>query len=204
MSLTREGLKMRRYVAVIDQSGSMSDVVKKGSSQSKWNYARESTLALARKCEELGGTLDVYTFNSGYQYYPGAGAVKVTEIFQQQGPVGGTNFIPVLQDVVKKHFEANKPTTCMIVTDGAPSDGVSGQQALAKLIIETSNKLEADGDLGFGFIQVGDDADATRFLQGLDDDLQGKGAKFDIVDAKTSDEVEKIGLEAVLLAAVND
>lgn len=202
--ISKEQLKMRRYVAVIDQSGSMGDPVRKGSNQSKWDYARESTVALARKCEELGGALDVYTFNGGYRYYGNAKADQVAEIFRKESPVGGTNFVPVLEDVVKRHFEANKPTTCMIVTDGAPSDGAAGQKALAKLIINAANRIEADGDLGLGFIQVGDDAEATAFLQQLDDGLQSAGAKFDIVDTKTAEELEKVGLEAALLAAVND
>ena len=52
------------------------------------------------------------------------------------------------------------------------------------------------------FVQVGDDASATRFLQGLDDNL--KGAKFDIVDAKTVAEVDAFASTAELLLAAID
>lgn len=200
-----EDLKLRRYVAVIDKSGSMGEPSKKGSSQSRWAYAQETVTAFARKVEEIGGTLDVYTFNNSYNYYPGAGANKVSEIFRNESPMGGTNFVPVMSDAFSKHFaQGAKPTTIMVLTDGEPSEGVNGQRALAKLIVDTTKKMEGDSELGVGFIQVGDDPKATAFLKTLDDDLQGAGAKFDIVDSKTVEDLENQTVEQILLNAVND
>jgi hypothetical protein len=53
-------------------------------------------------------------------------------------------------------------------------------------------------------VQVGTDPQATRFLKVLDDDLVGAGARFDIVDTVTLDEMEDIGLTEVLLRAIYD
>ena len=92
----------------------------------------------------------------------------------------------------------------MVITDGAPSEGAAGQAALAKLIVATSHTLEADGDLAVQFVQIGQDPNATSFLKKLDDDLVKAGAKFDIVDAKTMDDLENMSITQVLLAAVND
>jgi hypothetical protein len=64
--------------------------------------------------------------------------------------------------------------------------------------------MERDEELAISLIQVGNDATATRFLKALDDELQGAGAKFDIVDTITLDDMENLTLAEVLLNAVND
>lgn len=53
-------------------------------------------------------------------------------------------------------------------------------------------------------IQVGSDATATRFLKALDDELQGAGAKFDICDTLTMDDMADLSLSEVLLNAIAD
>jgi hypothetical protein len=53
-------------------------------------------------------------------------------------------------------------------------------------------------------VQVGSDAQATKFLKILDDELQGVGAKFDIVDTVTIDDMEDMTLTEVLLNAITD
>jgi hypothetical protein len=64
--------------------------------------------------------------------------------------------------------------------------------------------MESDVELGISFIQIGDDKSARDFLKKLDDDLTSVGAKFDICDTKTCDEIENISLDQVLLDIVND
>lgn len=197
----------RDYVLLIDASGSMSEAVGRGNNSSRWKYAQESVMAVARKIQELDPDgIDVYTFNKTFRHFPNTTADKVAEIFRTSGPGGGTDFVPVLTDVFKKHFSKadDRPTTVVVVTDGEPSSGVDGQKAVAKLIVENANKLEADADFGLLFLQIGDDPGATAFLKKLDDDLQRAGAKFDIVDSKTADDLENISIEELLLAAVND
>ncbi|MBD0364464.1 MAG: hypothetical protein ICV55_17145, partial [Coleofasciculus sp. C3-bin4] len=53
-------------------------------------------------------------------------------------------------------------------------------------------------------IQVGNDATATQFLKALDDQLEGVGAKFDICDTITIDDMADITLSEVLLNAISD
>ena len=64
--------------------------------------------------------------------------------------------------------------------------------------------MERDEELAISMIQVGNDTQATRFLKALDDELEGVGAKFDIVDTITIDEMEDYTLSEVLLKAIND
>jgi hypothetical protein len=51
---------------------------------------------------------------------------------------------------------------------------------------------------------VGSDPKVTRFLKSLDDQLQGIGAKFDIVNTVTVDDMEDMTLTDVLLNAIVD
>jgi hypothetical protein len=64
--------------------------------------------------------------------------------------------------------------------------------------------MDRDEELAISFIQVGADPDATKFLKVLDDELQSAGAKFDIVDTLTIDDMEDMTLTEVLLNAITD
>ena len=64
--------------------------------------------------------------------------------------------------------------------------------------------MERDEELAISVIQVGTDAQATKFLKALDDQLQGVGAKFDICDTVTLDDLEDMSLADVLMNAIND
>ena len=64
--------------------------------------------------------------------------------------------------------------------------------------------MERDEELAISMIQVGSDPQATKFLQALDDQLQGVGAKFDICDTVTLDDLEDMSLAEVLLNAIGD
>jgi len=73
-----------------------------------------------------------------------------------------------------------------------------------RVIIEASRRMDKDEELAISFIQVGSDAQATRFLKVLDDELQGAGAKFDICDTVTMEDMEDLSLSEVLLNAITD
>jgi hypothetical protein len=206
MTISKEDLKKRDYVLVLDRSGSMSEAVSRKNPQSKWNAMKEVTMAVARKCQEFDSDgIDLYMFNTSFKKFENTTPDKVQEIFDTVGPNGGTDFVPVLTEVINVHFSrANKPTTVFVVTDGCPSDAVNGQKDLAKLITKTTQKLESGDELGIEFLQVGDDAAARDFLKNLDEGLEKAGAKHDIVNTKTCDDLADLSIEDVLLAAVNE
>ena len=74
----------------------------------------------------------------------------------------------------------------LVVTDGESDDG----KAVMKVIIETSRPMDRDEELGISFIQVGTDGNTTRCLKILDDELQSAGAKFDICNKITMEDME--------------
>jgi uncharacterized protein with von Willebrand factor type A (vWA) domain len=195
----------RDYTLILDKSGSMSTADQVGG-QSRWQYAQESTLALARKCEQLDENgITVYVFSGRFRRYDNVTASKVEQVFLENEPLGGTNLASVLQDAVNQYFQRRAAgqtsgETILVVTDGEPDD----RRAVIEVIVQATQKLERDEELGISFIQVGHDAGATTFLKALDDQLEGVGAKFDICDTVTIDEMEDIGLAEVLLGAIAD
>ncbi len=199
-------MKDRDYTLILDKSGSMS--VKTENGMTRWQLAEESTLALARKCERFDPDgINVYLFSSRFKYYENVTAEKVEEIFLENDPIGTTNLAGVLKDAFQNYFQrkANGQTkpngeTILVVTDGSPDN----LRAVIKTIVDATRKMEKDEELGVSFIQVGNDPSATKFLKALDDDLEGVGAKFDICDTVTMDDMADMSLIEVLTAAIDD
>jgi uncharacterized protein with von Willebrand factor type A (vWA) domain len=200
-------LEQRDYTLIIDKSGSMSTKDQTGG-KSRWALMQESTFALASKCEELDPDgMVVYTFSGRFRRYENVTANKVQQIFSENEPSGRTDLASVLEDALNDYFQrkaakTSKPNgeTIVVVTDGEPDD----RKAVMKTIIEASRRMEKDEELAISFIQVGNDPDAKRFLKALDDDLQSAGAKFDIVDTLTVDDMENLTMTEILLNAIVD
>lgn len=200
-------LQDRDYTIIIDKSGSMYTKDQMGG-KSRWALMQESTIALAHKCEELDPDgMTVYLFSGRFKRFDNVTAAKVVQIFKENEPSGTTNMAVVLQDALNDYFrrKASGKTkengeTILVVTDGEPDD----RKEVMKAIIEASRKIDRDEELAISFIQVGNAPEATKFLKVLDDDLQSAGAKFDIVDTVTIDDMEGMTLTEVLLNAITD
>jgi len=200
-------LENRDYTLIIDKSGSMSIKDQPGG-KSRWNVMQESTLAIASKCEEFDPDgITLYLFSGRFKRYDNVTSNKVSQIFQENEPSGRTDLAGVLTDAMNSYFQRKSARqtkqngeTILVVTDGEPDD----RKAVMKVIIEASRKMDRDEELAISFIQVGTDTDATRFLKVLDDELQSAGAKFDIVDTVTIDDMEDMTLREVLLNAIID
>ena len=197
----------RDYTLIIDKSGSMSTADQPGG-KTRWQIAQESTLALARKCEEIDPDgITIYVFSGRFRRYDNVTSDKVAQVYLENDPMGRTDLASVLQDAIDSYLgrkakgsaKANGETI-LVITDGEPDD----RRAVMKQIIETSRKLDRDDELAISLIQVGSDRQATEFLKALDDQLQGAGAKFDIVDTITIDDMEDLTLAEVLLNAIKD
>ena len=197
----------RDYTLIIDKSGSMSTPDQVGG-RTRWQIAQESTIALARKCEEFDPDgITVYVFSGRFKRYDNVTAAKVAQIFQENDPAGTTNLGSVLQDALNNYFQrkaagTTKPNgeTILVITDGEPDD----RKAVFEIIISATRQMEKDEELAISMIQVGADPQATKFLKALDDQLQSVGAKFDICDTVTLDDLEDMSLADVLMNAITD
>lgn len=200
-------LEDRDYTLIIDKSGSMSTPDQPGG-RTRWQAAEESTLAVARKCEQFDPDgITLYLFSGRFRRFDNVTSSKVAQIFQENDPSGTTNLAGVLEDATNNYLKRKavgeiktNGETILVITDGEPDD----RKAVMRVIIEASRHLDRDEELAISFVQVGTDATATKFLKALDDDLQGAGAKFDICDTVSLDDMEGMTLTEVLLNAIAD
>ena len=200
-------VKDRDYTLIIDKSGSMYQSERKGG-KSRWDAASESTLALAKECEQHDPDgITVYVFSGRFRRYDNVTSDKVSQIFEENQPMGKTDLASVLQHALDDYFQRKsrgeaKPNgeTFLVITDGEPDD----RKAVMRVIIEASHKIERDEELGISLIQIGRERRVTQFLKVLDDQLESAGAKFDIVDTVTMDDMGNMSLTDVLLNALID
>lgn len=202
-----DALKDRDFYVVIDKSGSMEER-DTASGQSRWSYCQESVIAIARTIQEYDPDgITIVPFSGTFRVYHNVTADKVKDIFQENSPMGGTNLGPALQVCFDDYLKAKKSGTTksngammVVITDGQPHD----EQVIAKAIVSFTKHMDVDEEFGISILQVGRDSAASAFLRRLDDNLQKEGAKFDIVDTKTMDDLENVGLTEALLAALTD
>jgi len=207
MSYLESRLQNRDYTLVIDRSGSMSISDVPGF-KSRWHAVEEATAAIARKLAELDPDgITLYVFGNSFKRYDNVNPDAVEKVFKENSPMGGTALHLPLEDIVEK-FKARKKAgqiktgeTVVVITDGSPND----EQAVANIIkIATNKVVENDKELVFTFFQIGKDPTASAYLKRLDDNLKAEGAKYDIVDTKTFDELENMTLTEALIAAMDD
>jgi Mg-chelatase subunit ChlD len=196
----------RDYTLIIDKSGSMATPDQPGG-RSRWQAVQKSTLALARKCEQFDPQgITVYLFSGRFKRYDKVTSDKVAQIFRENLPMGTTNLADVLKDATEHYFARRAAgqaklhgETILVVTDGDPDD----RQAVMQAIIEASRRMKRNEELAILLILVGSETKVNRFLKILDDALQNAGAKFDIVETITLEEMENMTLDDVLLSAIN-
>ena len=183
----------RDYVIIVDRSGSMCG--------SNWTEAKQAVKFLAPhvvKADPDG--ISLYFFDSNHsQYHNVNSAKKVDQIFKKEKPGSSTGLTSVLRTAFGNR-KKNGETTMLIITDGSPND----QTAVEASIINETKKMSRDGELSLSFIQVGASGAAATWLKKLDDDLVGHGAKFDIVDMLTSEELKGVGFNKMIENSVND
>ncbi len=204
MTTTAVDLSKYDMELLIDKSGSMSTTDCKG--KSRWDWAKEETLNIARTMSKYDSDgISVTVFGSEYKTYNNVNADKVEEIFKENSPGGGTETASALESRLQAYRERHaagnaKPVIFAVITDGEPAD----RNAVKSAIVSHTKWMTADEQTGITFMQVGNDAGATNFLKELDDNLEGQGAKYDIVDTKSFTEIEKIGVEQALVASISD
>jgi len=201
-------LKSKNVTVIIDRSSSMS--MKDGGAVTRWDSAKESVFGVCAEAEKFDEDgLDVYLFASENKRIPNVTAEQVYGIFDapENSPNGTTALGEVLEVAFSNYFERKKTGDAkegeifLVITDGAPND----RKKVSRAIVEATKQVDHAEEIGLSFIQVGNDAGATSFLQWLDDDLVAKeGAKYDIVDTIKMADMANKPLKEVLINALID
>jgi Mg-chelatase subunit ChlD len=187
------------FVVMIDTSGSMANSSKRYPGKTRWEEVRETAIGITAEIAKFDADgIDVVVFGTNVEMFTNSTADKVNSIFNTLSPRGGTPLAEALQKVVEKQKATGKNTVAICFTDGEPND----KEAVARTIVNATKSLSKDEALTFLFVQVGDDPGAERFLAFLDEGLPG--AKFDIVDAMSAKEADKMSALDLINKAIND
>lgn len=189
------------FVVAIDTSGSMGEPVKPGSSVTRWEAVQETAMTFIRDIEKIDsdGIGLVLFGGTNVTAEDNVTSDKARTVFANRSPRGSTPLAEALTAALALAGKSDKKDFVIVFTDGVPDD----KAAAAEVIRKASHNQETDDALTILFVQVGNDANATKYLASLDDDL--KGCKFDIVDAKTMQEAEAFATTAdMVLAAIAD
>jgi hypothetical protein len=176
----------RNYYLILDGSASM-DRKLPNSQTTRWKSAEEGICALVRKvaADDPDG-LDLYlVVMNQVEHFPNqADDVAVSKVFADVEPWGDTPLHLALAKVVDK-FASSKsdavPSFCFVLCDGRPDD----DKAIVVEIKRAADFMVAQGlpdeYMTFCFIQVGDDAEGTKYLTFLDQSISSVTGGLDIV-----------------------
>ena len=205
---TMADIEGRDYYLFLDISSSMMEAdveMAPGLIMSRWDAIKEAIPMISQeilKRDPDGFTM--YTFAKFWDRYDITDMTTVQAILKETEPCGiATLLYKPLNDAIEDFFKNRrqskgiKGATIIIITDGAAFD----KAALVERIQSAAAQLQDRRELGISFIQVGKDQGATSFLRFMDDQIQ---ARHDIVDCKTIDDVERIGIKQILLDALRD
>lgn len=189
------------FVVVVDASGSMEEDVAPGNPVSRWDAVQETAMTFVRDVEKIDADgLGLVLFSgTGIVAQDNVTSKDIKNVFATKKPRGSTPLAQALTEAFKLAGKSDKKDFIVVFTDGVPDD----KAAVARVIVEQSQKQATDDALTILFVQVGDDASAKAYLKSLDDDL--KGAKFDIVDSRPQPEADAFNSTAELVySAIND
>jgi len=193
---------------IIDKSGSMAtrDMPR---GQTRWEAAKESTYALAAKMFELDANgIDIWVFSNKNKCYPSVKPEKVSQIFQENEPCGGTAMADVLKNALDAYFSKRDTggskeggDLIFVVTDGEPDS----QGDVTDVLVKASQRLRFSDNLAVHFIQVGNDSTATQFLKFLDEELVPKHkVSYDFIKTIKIGDMENNGLTQTILDLVRE
>lgn len=170
--------------------------------ESQWLLAEKSIINLAKQCEQFDPDgITIYIAASPLVKYEHTTSADLVKVFQENYAIQHLNLVETLAAALNDHFERKENRSIIIVVlDSEPEN----RRKIIKLLVEATNKMDKDEELGVMFAQVGEDVITRGFLTALDDDLHRAGAKFDIVDTKMLGEMESSEIHQFLLNALLD
>lgn len=196
--LSPEKAKEFDYILLVDQSSSMSEASTVLEGGTKWDEAKEFTEGFARYAETADDDgITLIKFSSTATTYDGVKASAVHDLFTRNSPHGSTNLAAALDAAFAKKYSASKKAIIVCITDGVPDS----ESAVTHSIVAATNKIEDESQINLLFVQIGDDAHAAKFLNNLDNSLQG--AKYDIVDTLSAIDAGALSMDQLVFQAVN-
>ncbi len=201
-----EKLAQYSIEVIIDISGSMGQ--EDGTDgMSKFEWCHNQVRTLAQKLAPFNRKLTITTFNPHFQTYEDCEPGKLEEIYSETRPSGGTDLVDPLQSrldrIASKYAGTNERALIVVITDGMPNIP-SDPKLVNDAIIRYTHHMDNPEKVKIAFLQIGDTFEGKDFCIDLDDNLVNEGAKYDIVDTETFDELKQGGIVNALIDALLD
>ncbi|MEG4347865.1 hypothetical protein QUB70_32005 [Microcoleus sp. A003_D6] len=204
-------LEDRDYTIIIARSDASKDPQHPW--YEEWVEAQASLIDLAKKCQEFDSDgITLYEASTPMWKYKNSNVARLAEILQRQNTEPDSanptaiNLEEALKEALSDYFTTKRNTKgkkgaiIVAVVDEKPEKTA----AVAEILVSAANKIDKDEEIGVSFIQIGDDLTTREFLTDLDTNLQGRGARFDIVDTKFWHEIKRSSVVQFLIGAIND
>jgi hypothetical protein len=189
---------------IIDISGSMHK--EDGTDGlSKFEWCRNQVTALSDRLAPYARDITITVFNERYQTAESCNRDAVLAIYQKVEPRGGTDLVDPLmarcQHALENYRPGSRPSLIAVITDGLPNHP-RDPYVVNKELIEFTKKLSSSKQILITFLQIGSTFDGAEFCLDLDQNLVKEGARFDIVDTRTFNELKSEGLTQCLIRAI--
>lgn len=184
-TLSEDDLGKLDFHLLVDHSGSMGDPSLRRSGKNRLEELAEDATAIAREAQKYDSDgITVIAFSTAVRVFDGVTAEKVQQTFQEIKPRGSTNLLDAIKASLELASKSQKNVITLIFTDGVPDD----MDGVYKLI-NNAGKQYGRPKIGFTFVQVGENQEATAFLKKLNDNLS-----VDVVACATAAEAEGLSL----------
>ncbi|MCB1136592.1 MAG: VWA domain-containing protein [Chlamydiia bacterium] len=212
LPIEKSPLADRDYVVAVDHSGSMKRI-EASENMPRWSLVAEAVQGLARAVTQWDPDgIDLVLFDTDVTHHRKVNAEQVREIFERKPPDHGMTHMAGALELAFNDYFANrddkvgiKGCTVIVVTDGAPYLNLHRNKAkhfdsslkkAAKSALDqlrrAQGQLRQPGELKVVFFQVGQDEDATEFLNKV-------RAEFPTLATVASiDDMERKGLKKML------
>lgn len=183
-------------VLIVDHSGSMNQSISitdksANSKNSRWLWVQtQAANASTEFANAFKRGVKLIMFDSGYVVYENCSPAEVQHIFRTTKSSGGTNLTPALRDELKKKIISGKPLIICVCTDG---ERICHYDDLKECIAQATQAIPGRYDLAIHFLIVNPKQPDAEFAT-LKSDVMSAGAKFDVVNVKSFQEIEQRGL----------
>lgn len=196
--------KLKNYdiVMLIDQSGSMADVID-ANGTSKWDWcSNQLTTFASQALVNTGRHFTVVTFNGEYHLRRDCTPEDVRQTFVRNSPGGPTDLATPLDFVLNDYMSGGRinPLLVVVLTDGMPAR----PDFIEKSIVDITKRMTSPEQIKIVFFEIGNDADGAAVIRLFDAGLMSEGARYDIVDANSFARLQEVGLKLALYDTFND
>jgi hypothetical protein len=193
---------------IVDQSLSMhTKDCPNGLSRWDWCGVQAADIATALAPYVPGG-ITITPFNGSYYIYEHLTTPQIIDLFRNPRFAWGTRLAEPLQARLDTYLSNYKPGTkpllITVITDGCPVPEPEPEQT-KQVLVDVTKRMVDPHQITVVFLQIGGhDSFGTHYLEDLDANLVNYGARYGIVQTKTFDQLQVIGLGEALVDTIQD